>query len=155
MMKTNQRFKNTVKALESMAQDAEKQDEVRPLGRANQYGLTEKQEGYAQDVAKGATLSDAYRKNYDCDNMSTASVYTAASKLLDHPSVSSRVRSLMEIREKKTHAIDASRIRQHVFDRLMVESVDDGNPAASRIKALELLGKIDLVSMFKESKGPL
>lgn len=154
-MKPTKRFKNTVKALENLAVDAAKPDNVAPFGRANQYGLTEKQEDFARYVANGSTLSDAYRNSYDVSNMSTSSVYTAASQLIDNTKVASRVKTLMEIREKKTHAIDAMRIRQHVFDRLMIESVMDESPAASRIKALELLGRIDLVSMFKESKGPL
>lgn len=125
----------------------------RPLARSNEWGLTEKMESYAQEVAKGASLKEAYVKSYDAGSMSTTSIYTEASKLMDHPAVAQRVRMLMEERAKKTHAIDAMRIRQHVFDRLMMESVDDENPPAARIRSLELLGKIDVVSMFKEQKG--
>lgn len=126
----------------------------RPLARANEWGLTEKMENFARMVANGSNLKEAYVSSYNAASMSTTSIYTEASKLMDHPSVAARVKMLMEERARKTHAIDAMRIRQHVFDRLMVESVDDENPPASRIRALELLGKIDVVSMFKEQKGP-
>lgn len=117
-------------------------------------GLTERQEGFAQCVAKGLTLTEAYEQNYDCSNSKKATTWNAASKLIDHPAVAARVKHLLEVKREKTHAIDAMRIRQHVFDRLMIESVEDESPPAARIKALELLGKIDVVSMFKEQKGP-
>lgn len=116
------------------------------------YGLTEKQETFAQCVAKGSTLIDAYRTAYNTEGMKQSSMYSEASKLMDHPIVAQRTRELMEHRAKRVHALDAMRIRQHVFDRLMVESVDEDNPAASRVRSLELLGKIDVVQMFREPK---
>jgi hypothetical protein len=121
--------------------------------RTNDHGLTEKQEAFARGVANGLTLKEAYERAYDASEMAKSSIYSEASKLMDHPLVAQRARQLMEERQKKTHAIDALRIRQHVFDRLMIESVDDDSPPNARIKALELLGKIDVVSMFKEQKG--
>ncbi len=121
--------------------------------RANEYGLTEKQETFAREVAKGATLADAYRTAYDASAMQQSSIYSEASRLMDNPLVAQRAKQLLDERIKHTHAIDAKRIRQHVFDRLMIESVADESPPQARIKALELLGKIDVVSMFKEQKG--
>lgn len=115
-------------------------------------GLTEKQDIFAREVAKGSTLIDAYKAAYDTSNMKQGTMYSEASKLADHPIVSERIRHLMELRSKRTHALDAMRIRQHVFDRLMAESVDMDNPAASRVRSLELLGKIDIVQMFREPK---
>lgn len=117
-------------------------------------GLTERQEGFAQCVAKGMSLSKAYEQNYDTTNAKQATVWSSASKLMDHPAVAARVKHLLEVRREKSFALDAMRTRQHVFERLMQESVDDDNPPAARIKALELLGRIDVVSMFKEQKGP-
>jgi hypothetical protein len=107
-MKPTKRFKNTVKALENLAVDAAKPDNVAPFGRANQYGLTEKQEDFARYVANGSTLSDAYRNSYDVSNMSTSSVYTAASQLIDNTKVASRDKTLMEIREKPCCFTDKS-----------------------------------------------
>ena len=123
------------------------------ITRLDGNGLTEKQEAFARGVANGLTLAEAYRRAYDADEMTKASIYSEASRLMDHPAVAARARDLMTERMEKTHALDAKRIRQHVFDRLMIESVEDDNPPASRIRALELLGKIDVVSMFKEQKG--
>jgi hypothetical protein len=123
------------------------------LKRVNQYGLTDKQEGFARGVANGLTLKEAYVRSYDASDMKTGTIYAEASRLMDNPAVSARVRVLLADRQENTHANDAKRIRQHVFDRLMIESVDDESPPAARIKALELLGKIDVVSMFREQKG--
>lgn len=120
--------------------------------RVNEFNLTEKQECFAQAVAKGATLIDAYKASYNASSMKTGTIYSEASKLMDRPHIAERVKALLAIRQEKTFAVDAQRVRQHVFDRLMVESVDAGNPAASRIRALELLGKMDVVQMFKETK---
>lgn len=124
--------------------------------RLNEWGLTEKQETFARGVGNGLTLAEAYRRAYDADGMKKASIYTEASKMMDHPAIAQRAKALLDERSHRTHALDAKRIRMHVFDRLMMESVDDESPPAARIKALELLGKIDVVSMFKEQKeGPV
>ena len=45
---------------------------------------------------------------------------------------------------------DAVAIRRHVFSRLMSESRDMTSKASERISALIALGKIDVVSMFRE-----
>lgn len=123
------------------------------LARVNEHGLTEKQEMFAQGVAKGLTLADAYRSSYDASRMSDGSIYSEASRLMDNPAIAARAKGLMSRRQEKTLALDAMRIRRHVFDRLMVESVSDESPPSARIRALELLGKIDVVGMFKEHKG--
>lgn len=154
------RHQNTIDAIVrrglDKASEAEFVDSGRnTIARVNEFGLTEKQETFAQGVANGLTLKDAYEKAYDATNMKRGTVYAEASRMMDDPKIAARVRALMDIRLNKTHALDAMRIRQHVFDRLMEESVDDDSPPAARIRALELLGKIDVVGMFKEVKaGP-
>lgn len=159
-MKTTKRHANTEGALadrglltegEGKALASERQ---RDYARTNEFGLTEKQEMFAQAVSRGSTLADAYRASFNAVNMSQASVYSEASKMMDKPHVAERVKALLAVRQERTFAVDAKRVRQHVFDRLMIESVEDDNPPAARIRALELLGKIDVVSMFKEQKGP-
>jgi len=121
--------------------------------RLDEHGLTEKQSDFARWVGNGLTLAEAYRRSYDASAMAKSTIYSEASRMMDHPAIAARVNALLKERQEKTHALDAKRIRQHVFDRLMVESVDDDNPPAVRVRSLELLGKIDVVSMFKEQKG--
>jgi hypothetical protein len=147
------RHKGTAAAIESSPM--EMVDSGRnTITRVNEHGLTEKQEMFAQGVAKGLTLAEAYRSSYNADEMKQASIYSEASRLMDNPAIAARAKALMARRQEQTFALDSMRVRQHVFDRLMIESVTDENPPAARIKALELLGKIDVVSMFKELKGP-
>ena len=47
---------------------------------------------------------------------------------------------------------DAIAIRKHVFEGLIRESTEGNGTASSRVRALELLGKIDIVAMFREIK---
>lgn len=160
MAKAAKRHANTEGALEARGLVGEAEGKAlsserqRDYARTNEWGCTEKQELFAQAVAKGSTLADAYRSSFNAANMTTASIYSEASKMMDKPHVAERVKVLLAVRQERTFAVDAKRIRQHVIDRLMVESVDEENPAAARVRSLELLGKIDFVSMFKEQKGP-
>lgn len=123
------------------------------VSRVNEHGLTEKQEAFARGVANGSTLADSYKAAYDASAMSISSIYSEASRLMDNPAIASRAKALMRERSEKRHSLDALRIRQHVLDRLMIESEDEDNKGMERLKALEMLGNVDFVSMFKQSKG--
>jgi len=142
------RRKDTQRAI-----DAEVREPSGSIGvtRANEWGLTEKQEGFARDVAKGSTLVGAYRANYDCSNMAESSCHTEASKLIDNPRVATRVKALVDAANEK-HLIDVVRVRRHIMDRLLEESMDMESPASARISALGLLGKVDVIGIFKETK---
>lgn len=113
-------------------------------------GLTAKQEAFAQGVgARGETLAGAYRAAYDAEGMSPAAVHVAACRLMDNAAVALRVNALVQQRQAKT-SHDAARIRQHVIERLHAESIDPDSSPAARVRALELLGKLDTVQAFKE-----
>lgn len=111
-------------------------------------GLTPKQEEFAVAVANSLTLSDAYKKAYNAENMKAAHIYTAASQLMSNPKVARRVADLIEFKTQKSMMADVKRVRQHVFDRLMMESINEQSSPNARIKALELLGKIRGIDMF-------
>lgn len=111
-------------------------------------GLTHKQEEFCLLVAQGKPLSEAYRLAYDASGMSAQAVWSEASKLMANPKVSGRVEALRkEIEAKSLHS--AAQIRAHVRERLMLESMNATQDGA-RIRALELLGKMDEVGMFRE-----
>ena len=114
-------------------------------------GLTPKQEAFAFNVASGMTLADAYRASYDVEDAKPASIYSDASKLMDRPLVAQRIRALLEDRYNKSLMHNVKAIRQHIFDRLMIESMDMKSQASARIRAVELLGKVDIVGMFREN----
>lgn len=115
----------------------------------NEWGLTAKQEGFAQDVALGVPLVQAYAKNYDVKSATSPTTYNAASDLAQMPKIVDRLAYLYKEQEKRMMR-DAVAIRRHVFQGLIKESENEKNPAAARVRALELLGKIDIVSMFKD-----
>lgn len=113
-------------------------------------GLTAKQEAFCQGVgSRGETLAAAYRAAFDASNMAPATIHNEAFKLMTRPEIAARVNTL--VREKQAKAsYDAARIRSHVVERLHAESVNPDNPPAARVRALELLGKLDVVGAFRE-----
>lgn len=121
---------------------------IRGQGKSAE-GLTAKQEAFAEQVASGATLAASYRAAYDAGSMSAAAIHTEASKLMCHPGIAQRVNVLVRDRQAKT-SLDAARIRQHVIERLHAESIDPDSSPAARVRALELLGKLDVVGAFRE-----
>jgi len=56
--------------------------------------LTPKQEIFAQSIVEGMTQSDAYRKAYDAENMSDATIHNEASDLMKNPEVTMRLNAL-------------------------------------------------------------
>ena len=113
-------------------------------------GLTAKQEAFCQGVgSRGETLAAAYRAAYDAEGMSPPAVHVAACRLMDNAAVVLRVNALVAAKQAKT-SHDAARIRAHVIERLHAESTDPDNPPAARVRALELLGKLDVVGAFRE-----
>ena len=112
-------------------------------------GLTAKQEAFCQEVAKGSNLSAAYRVAYDAQNMKPNIINNEACKLMGRQDIANRVNMLItENQAKSSH--DSARIKQHVIEKLWLESQDTKNPATVRVRALELLGKMTSVSLFTE-----
>lgn len=66
----------------------------------NSFGLTKKQEAFAQAVIVENTLSGAYRKAYDCAGMTAKSVNDTASKQAKHPEITQRIAELRDRAEK-------------------------------------------------------
>ena len=115
-------------------------------GQSVKGGLTAKQEAFAQGVAQGKTLSEAYRNAYDCESMKDASIWTEASKLMDNPKVIHRVNGLQQAQEERT-LHDQARLKRLVLERLHQEATNAESDSA-RIRALELLGKS--IAMFTD-----
>jgi hypothetical protein len=115
----------------------------------NAYGLTAKQDSFARNVADGLTLAASYRAAYDADGMSQSAVHNEASRLMDNPSVAHRVNGLIAEKESKTQH-DAGRMRRFVLERLHIEANDPNNPPSVRVRALELIGKVDVVALFRD-----
>jgi len=58
--------------------------------------LTAKQEGFAQAVAGGMNQSDAYKANYSAINWGANALAVEASRVMDNPNVSLRLKELKD-----------------------------------------------------------
>lgn len=128
-------------------QEEKKKTKVRT--RVNpETGLTEKMERFARAVAEGENFSDAYRKAYVTDSMGEKAIWQEGSKLAADPRVTERITALVA-RMEADALHDATKTRTFVLQRLRHEA-EHGDSSAARIRAVELLGKLDTVGMFRE-----
>lgn len=118
---------------------------------AERPALTIKQEAFCQAVASGLYPSQAaaYRIAYDAENMSQESVYQVASRLMSDVRIASRIDEIKALKQAGDR-LDSAKIRAHVIARLHIESLDPDSSPASRIRALELLGKLGGVAAFEK-----
>jgi hypothetical protein len=117
---------------------------------ADRPALTIKQEAFCQAIASGLypTQSAAYRIAYEAESMSAASISQEASRLMSDPRISARIDEIKALKEAGER-LDSAKIRAHVVARLHIESLDPDSSPASRIRALELLGKLGGVAAFE------
>ena len=101
--------------------------------------LTAKQESFAQKVAAGAVLSDAYRECYAAENMADKTVWSEACRLAQNPKVATRIKAIQDENEQSRRVI-ALRREEYVLKRLQ-EEAEQAETDGSRVRALELLGK--------------
>lgn len=105
--------------------------------------LKEKEELFAQDVARGLTASDAYRNHYDTSKMQASSIHVAASQL--------KTKVTIRINELLGAAADVAIVdTSMVLKGLLKEAKEDGEGSShsARIAAWAHLGKH--LGMFKE-----
>lgn len=105
-------------------------------------GLTLKQEEFSQQLAKGATNSEAYRAAYNCDGMAASTVHQEACKLAQNPKVSQRLEALLS---QKAHAEQRASIkaseRVNAKTWAMIDNPD--TPPAVVANLLNLQAKIN------------
>lgn len=71
--------------------------------------LTPKQEAFAFAYLETGNASEAYRRAYDAESMSTEAVHVEASRLLDHPRVALRIDGLKDA-QRRRHALTIDRV---------------------------------------------
>ena len=101
--------------------------------------LTAKQENFVELLTQGRCQTSAYRSAYDTQNMSDKTVWEEASRLRRHPKVSTRILELDKEKEERRRLQAFSR-EERVLNELERIAFGDG-PVASKLKAMELLGK--------------
>jgi hypothetical protein len=67
---------------------------------------------------------------------------------MSDPRISARIDEIKALKEAGER-LDSAKIRAHVIARLHIESLDPDSSPASRIRALELLGKLGGVAAFE------
>jgi hypothetical protein len=133
--------KNT--PIEETPQEADRE----PVSHDNVVGirdkedrLTPKQEAFVRQVLAGDDLSTAYRKAYDADKMSPASINREAHRLSSNPKITPRIRRGMEVREVSVQSSYHS-LRHSVIERLDQMADDTDASDSARVRSLEMLGK--------------
>jgi len=115
-------------------------------GLTDEFGLTEKQRKFAENVVAGNSLADAYRNAYDCSNMKPATIQRNAVALMADNRVATRVEVLAAERRRQSEAVTVSD-RDKVATKLR-EWLDGEAATQSQLRAAELLGKA--CGMFRD-----
>ena len=102
--------------------------------------MTPKQSAFAGFVAEGDSLSVAYRKAYNTAMMSENVVNNEASALAKNPKVKDAIEAL-KLQSRSAHNSHQKLSNDWIVQKLQDEAMNDRNPAATRVRALELLGK--------------
>lgn len=112
--------------------------------------LSAKREAFIASVLEGHSLADSYRAAYRVREGTMAkSIHESASRLAADPRVASRINQLQERLEERRLDSVASQ-REQVIQRLWDEALNPRNPASSRIRALELLGRTASLRLFDD-----
>ena len=103
--------------------------------------LTSKQAKFASLVARGQNKSQAYRSAYDARHMKQTSIKVEANKVSNLPHVADAIQSLRENHEPTERTVETL-TDDWIIEKLQEEASDESNPPHSRVRALEVLGKI-------------
>jgi len=103
--------------------------------------LTNKQAKFASLVAGGQNKSQAYRSAYDARHMKPSSIKVEANKVSNLPHVAHAIKNLRENHEPTERTVEAL-TDDWIIQRLQEEATDESNPPHSRVRSLEVLGKI-------------
>ena len=101
--------------------------------------LTSKQNKFIEGIIEGSCQSDAYRLAYDKTNMSSKTIWEAASRLSKNPKVVARLDQLTAEKEQNNRMFALS-YEDKIINRLW-DIVDTSKNKRVRVKALELLGR--------------
>lgn len=112
-------------------------------------GLTMGMESLCQNIVAGMPHGEAYRDAYQAKHLKPAAVYSRLYHVLKHPQVQARLQELWAEREAiASHT--PQQLRLFVLERLMIEATNAGNTGSTRVRAVELIGKLGGVRAFEE-----
>jgi hypothetical protein len=120
-------------------------------GTGKKDRLTHKQKAFAHALATGEmTQADAYRKAYKARGK-PKTIGDNASRLAKHSGVQAETLAIQQAIEATKYQ-NAGQIKALVVHQLTQHALNEDNPPAQRIKALELLGKTHDVGLFIERR---
>ena len=101
--------------------------------------LTVKQQGFARDYILTGNASEAYRRNYNAENMKLETITRNAHELLNNNNVAAMVQQLQQKLEKKYEVTAESIAREADEDRQLAREL--GQPSAA-VAALNLKARL-------------
>ena len=120
------------------------------MGEGKKKTLTTKQRGFIKDVAMGVTKAQAYRNNY---NTKSKKQYQGneAHKLASNPTINNEIEAFKLAIEAQAH-YEGANLKALILHQLTIHALSPETPPATRVRALELLGKSYDVGLFVERK---
>ena len=123
---------------------------ITKIPKAKEQPLTANQLEFAQLIADGVTKADAFRKAYDVSpDTKEKSIHEMASKTFNNVKVISRVKAIQHQKAEDQRMLGIKQA-EFIMKRLEQEATDMENNSASRIRALELMGKTHMVGLFAD-----
>ena len=110
--------------------------------------LTNKQRAWINAFIGGMSETEAYRHVYSAEKMKPNTVNREASRLMVHPKIATIVKR--RLREKEEAALHSAVSRRRFVIERLVERAKESDTHASEIRALELLGKMQGVDLFRD-----
>lgn len=101
--------------------------------------LTNRQKQFVEEVVGGISSTEAYRASYNTNQMSTKTIWEAASRLSKNPKVIARLDELRAEKDAEKFMLRLS--YEHFIISELLSLAVNSKSGKVRIKALELLGK--------------
>jgi len=143
---------NKIKLNRSQIREGLKQIPIESIimGEGKKKTLTTKQKGFIKDVAMGKTKAQAYRDNY---NSKSKKQYQGneAHKLASNPTINNEIEAFKLALEAQAH-YEGANLKALILHQLTLHALNPNTPPATRVRALELLGKSYDVGLFVERK---
>lgn len=109
--------------------------------------LTGRMRAFASNVVQGMSPKEAYRKAYNCENSSEATICANANRLLKDARITLLLDSFFE--DMKENVItDNVSARRHIMKELFKHANDSKAQLGNRLKSLELMGRA--IGMFTD-----
>ena len=112
--------------------------------------LTAKEKRFAEEMARGATKSDAYRIAYNPKGK-RETINKRASEISKREGVQGYCEAIQAAIQAERFTTPAG-LRALTIHELKKHALDESFPPAQRVKCLELLGKITEVALFTERR---